>query len=70
MITSHWDLECKKLKTTQDVHKAHKRQNFAISSLLSYGKSRHGEKPHIWDSLDPDRYVGIETKFCFRTVNI
>lgn len=46
-----------------------KRQNLALSSLLSYGKSRHEEKPHIWDSLDPDRYVGIETKFCFRTVN-
>lgn len=27
------------------------------------------EKPRIWVSLDPGRYVGIETKFCFRTVN-
>lgn len=33
------------------------------------GKSSHGEKLHIWDSLDPDRYVGTETKFCFRAVN-
>lgn len=69
VITSPWDLECKKVKTTQAGCRAHEKQNLALSSLLSYGKSRHGEKPHIWDSLDPDRYVGIETKFCFRTVN-
>lgn len=69
MITSPWDLECKKVKTTQAGRSAHMRQNLALSSLLSYGKSRHGEKSHIWDSLDSDRYVGIETKFCFRTVN-
>lgn len=69
VITSPRDLECKKVKTTQAGRRAQKRQNLALSSLLSYGKSRHEEKPHIWDSLDPDRYVGIETKFCFRTVN-
>lgn len=67
MITSLQDLKYKKVKTTQGERRAHERQDLASSSLLNYGKSSHGEKLHIWDSLDPDRYVEIE--FCFRTVN-
>lgn len=69
MITSPQDLKYKKVKTTQSECRAHEKQNLASSSLLNYGKSSHGEKLHIWDSLDPDRYFGTETKFCFRTVN-
>lgn len=66
MITSPQDSKYKKVKTTQGECRAHEKQNLASSSLLNYGKGSHGEKPHIWDSLDPDRYVGTETKILFQ----